>query len=171
MGDRRAQGATGTIKVKTISSIEHAVTMGGVLEPARCPRPGPRDAHGATMPTVHAVVVWWDLSASSQTIESLRQYLTEESVPAFSQVPGLRFKMWISDARASLWGAVLLWESAAAAQQPLPSRAAQLIGYPPTLSREFDVEATTEGRYEVQQLALQGLAFAASAIPDRQPSG
>ena len=123
------------------------------------------------MPTVHAVVVWWDLSASSQTIESLRQYLAEESVPAFSQVPGLRFKMWISDARANLWGAVLLWESAAAAQQPLPSRAAQLIGYPPTLSREFDVEATTEGRYEVQQLALQGLAFAASAIPDRQPSG
>jgi len=110
------------------------------------------------MPTVHAVVVWWDLSASSQTIESLRQYLAEESVPAFSQVPGLRFKMWISDARANLWGAVLLWESAAAAQQPLPSRAAQLIGYPPALSREFDVEATTEGRYEVQQLALQGLA-------------
>ena len=34
--------ATGTIKVKTISSIEYSVTMGGVLEPARRLRPPAR---------------------------------------------------------------------------------------------------------------------------------
>lgn len=109
---------------------------------------------------MHAVIVWWDLSASGQTIESLRTYLREQSVAAFSDVPGLRFKMWISDPDADRWGAVLLWESKEASEQPLPSRALELIGYPPTVAHSFDVEATTEGRFENPQLALLGLAFA-----------
>lgn len=108
---------------------------------------------------MHAVIVWWDLSASGQTIESLRTYLREESVSAFSEVPGLRFKMWLSDADANRWGAVLLWESEEAAQQPLPSRALELIGYPAAVAHSFDVEATTEGHYETPQLSLRGLAF------------
>ncbi|MFE0191576.1 hypothetical protein [Streptomyces sp. NPDC058989] len=112
---------------------------------------------------MHAVIVWWDLSASGQTIESLRTYLREESVSAFSEVPGLRFKMWVSDSEANRWGAVLLWESKEAAQQPLPSRALELIGYPATVAHSFDVEATAEGRYETQQLALLGLAFDGTA--------
>ena len=64
--------------------------------------------------------------------------------------------------------AVLLWESAEAALQPLPSRAAALIGCPPTQSHVFDVEATVEGRYEIGQLALRGLAFAAGPGADDQ---
>jgi hypothetical protein len=109
---------------------------------------------------MRTVIVWWDLSESAQTIESLRTYLLDESVAAFADVPGLRFKMWIADAETNRWGAVLLWESAEAAAQPLPSRAAALIGYPPTQSHVFDVEATVEGRYELAQLALRGVAFA-----------
>jgi hypothetical protein len=112
---------------------------------------------------VRTVIVWWDLSESAQTIESLRTYLLDESVTAFADVPGLRFKMWIADPETNRWGAVLLWESAEAAAQPLPSRAAALIGYPPAQSHVFDVEATVEGRYEVAQLAMRGLAFAAAA--------
>jgi hypothetical protein len=112
---------------------------------------------------MRAVIVWWDLSRSAQTIESLRAYLLDESVAAFAEVPGLRFKMWIADPQASQWGAVLLFETAEAAARPLPSRAAALIGYPPTQSHAFDVEATVEGRYEDAQLALRGLAFAQAA--------
>jgi hypothetical protein len=108
---------------------------------------------------MRAVIVWWDLSGSAQTIESLRAYLQDESVAAFAEVPGLRFKMWIADPQTDRWGAVLLWESAEAAGQPLPSRANELIGYPPVQSHVFDVEATVEGRYEVEQLAWRGLAF------------
>jgi hypothetical protein len=108
---------------------------------------------------VRAVVVWWDLSASGRTIESMRRYLREESVSAFSEVPGLRFRMWLSDPDADRWGAVLLWESEEAARQPLPSRALELIGYPATVQHTFDVEATVEGRYETQQLSRRGLAF------------
>jgi hypothetical protein len=94
------------------------------------------------------------------TIESMREYPREESVAAFSQVPGLRFKMWLSDPDTNRWGAVLLWESDEASRQELPSRALELIGYPPAAAHSFDVEATTEGRYETERLALQGLAFA-----------
>jgi hypothetical protein len=82
---------------------------------------------------MRTVIVWWDLSGSAQTIESLRAYLRDESVAAFAEVPGLRFKMWIADPETNRWGAVLLWESA---------EAAALIGYPPTQSHVFDVEAT-----------------------------
>ncbi len=109
---------------------------------------------------MRAEIVWWDLSASEQTIESMRDYLRRESVAAFSEVPGLRFKMWLSDSATNRWGAVLLWESEEASRQALPSRAVELVGYPPVLAHGFDVEATTEGRYETQRLALQGLAFA-----------
>jgi hypothetical protein len=42
---------------------------------------------------MRTVIVWWDLSESAQTIESLRMYLLDESVAGFAEVPGLRFKM------------------------------------------------------------------------------
>ncbi|NUV52342.1 YdhR family protein [Streptomyces coelicolor] len=90
----------------------------------------------------------------------MREYLREESIAAFSEVPGLRFKMWLSDPDTNRWGAVLLWESEGASQQALPSRALELIGYPPQVAHGFDVEATTEGRYETERLALQGPAVA-----------
>lgn len=112
-------------------------------------------------------IVWWDLSRSDQTIESLRAYLRDESVAAFADVHGLRFKMWISDPETNCWGAVLLWESAEAAAQPLPSRAGSLIGYPPTQIHAFDVEATVEGLYEVERLALRGRAFTPAAQSDQ----
>jgi hypothetical protein len=117
---------------------------------------------------MRTVIVWWDLSDSAQTIGSLRTYLRDESVTAFAEVRGLRLKIWIADPQTNRWGAVLLWESAEAAAQPLPSRAAALIGYPPTQSHVFDVEATVEGRYEVAQLAWRGLAFAAAG--DHRPA-
>ncbi len=108
---------------------------------------------------MHTVIVWWDLAESDQTIESLRTYLREESVAAFAEVPGLRLKMWLSDTETNRWGAVLLWESAEAAGAALPSRALELIGYPATAVHTFAVEATVEGRYDTEQLALRGAAF------------
>jgi hypothetical protein len=112
---------------------------------------------------LRADIVWWDLAASGQTIESMREYLRSESVSAFAEVPGLRFKIWISDPDANRWGAVLVWESADVSRQLLPSRALELIGYPPAVAHGFDVEATVEGRYEIEELSLRGLAFADAA--------
>jgi hypothetical protein len=104
-------------------------------------------------------LVLWNLADSKTTIEELRRYLREESVDQFEEVPGLRFKAWISDEATERWGAVYLWESEAAAAQVIPSRARELIGKDPDIGEEFDVEATIEGRFEIEELSRLGLAF------------
>jgi hypothetical protein len=103
--------------------------------------------------------VLWNLADSQTTIGELRRYLRDESVDAFEDVPGLRFKAWISDEVTDRWGAVYLWESAEAARQDLPSRARELIGKEPDIAEEFDIEATIEGGYAYEQLSRLGLAF------------
>ncbi len=109
--------------------------------------------------------ILWDLDGSDTTIEELRTYLREESVDAFSNVRGLRFKAWFSDATTNRWGAVYLWESAEHAQQKLPSRAREIIGKDPEVVDFFDVEATAEGVYEVASLSRRGLAFEGGPQP------
>ena len=104
-------------------------------------------------------LVLWNLADSKTTIEELRRYLRDESVDAFSEVDGLRFKAWISDEATERWGAVYLFESAEAASQPLPGRARDVIGKEPDIVEQFDVEATIEGRYEIDSLSRHGLAF------------
>jgi Putative mono-oxygenase ydhR len=103
--------------------------------------------------------VLWNLADSKTTIEELRRYLRDESVDAFSDVPGLRFKAWISDEATERWGAVYLWESPESAEQELPSRTRELIGKDPDLVEVFDIEATIEGRYGMEELSRLGLAF------------
>jgi hypothetical protein len=104
-------------------------------------------------------IVLWSLADSKTTIEELREYLRGESVDAFEEVPGLRFKAWVSDDVGERWGAVYLWESVEAAEQSVPSRARDLIGKDPDLAETFDVEATIEGRYFLDELSRRGLAF------------
>ena len=104
-------------------------------------------------------LVLWNLADSKSTIEELRRYLRDESVDAFEDVEGLRFKAWLSDPAGERWGAVYLFESVEAARQELPSRARELIGKEPDLVEEFDVEATIEGRYADEGLSRLGLAF------------
>ena len=90
-------------------------------------------------------LVLWNLADSKTTIEELRRYLRDESVDVFAEVPGLRFKAWISDEITERWGAVYVWESSEAAEQPVASRARELIGKDPDIAEIFDVEATVEG--------------------------
>jgi hypothetical protein len=103
--------------------------------------------------------VLWNLADSKTTIGELRRYLHDESVDQFADVPGLRFKAWISDEATERWGAIYLWESAEAAEQAVPSRARELIGKDPEIGETFDVEATIEGRFAVGELSRLGLAF------------
>jgi hypothetical protein len=105
--------------------------------------------------------VLWSLADSKTTIAELRRYLRDESVDAFADVPGLRFKAWISDEATERWGAVYFFESLEAAEQELPSRARELIGKDPDVAELFDVEATVEGRFAIEELSRRGLAFEA----------
>ncbi|HEY7196261.1 MAG TPA: YdhR family protein [Gaiellaceae bacterium] len=104
-------------------------------------------------------LVLWSLADSKTTVGELRRYLQDEAVDAFEEVPGLRFKAWISDEATERWGAIYMWESSEAAEQPLPSRARELIGKDPEIGEEFEVEATIEGRFEIEALSRLGLAF------------
>ncbi len=106
---------------------------------------------------VHFVL--WNLADSKTTIGELRRYLRDESVDQFAEVPGLRFTAWISDEATERWGAVYVWESAEAAEQALPSRVRELIGKDPEIGETFDVEATIEGKFAVEELSRRGLAF------------
>src|SRR5579875_2318444 len=87
-------------------------------------------------------LVLWSLADAQVTVAELRDYLRDEAVDAFAEVDGLLFKGWISDEAGERWGAVYVFESAAAAEQPLPSRARELIGKDPDLAEVFDLEAS-----------------------------
>jgi hypothetical protein len=100
--------------------------------------------------------VLWNLADSATSVEDLRHYLRDEAVDAFSTVPGILFKGWISDAGSERWGAIYVFESAEAAEQPLPSRARELIGKEPDIAEVFDLEASVSVS---DQLAHLGLVF------------
>jgi hypothetical protein len=104
-------------------------------------------------------LVLWNLADSKTNVGELRRYLRDESVDAFAEVPGLRFKAWVSDEATERWGAVYLWESVEASEQELPARARELIGKDPDIAETFDVEATIEGLFELERLSRRGLAF------------
>ncbi|MGW6721300.1 hypothetical protein [Streptomyces sp. NPDC055886] len=107
-----------------------------------------------------ATISWWDLAGSDQTIDSLRVYLRDEGVDPWEEIPGLRLKFWISDPATDRWGAVMLWDSAADLTAPMPpNRAAELIGYPPSVRMMSDVEAIVEGAHSGEPVD-RGLAFA-----------
>jgi hypothetical protein len=98
--------------------------------------------------------VLWNLADSKTNIEELRRYLRDEGVDSFDRVPGLLFKAWISDEATERWGAVYVWESRDAAEQPLPTRARELIGMDPEIAEVFDVEATVSVASELARLGL-----------------
>ena len=104
-------------------------------------------------------LVLWSLADSKTTIGELRRYLREESVDEFAAVDGLRYKAWLSDEVTERWGAVYVFESEAAAHRPMPGRARELIGKEPDIVEEFDLEASIEGQFAIEELSRRGLAF------------
>jgi len=104
-------------------------------------------------------LVLWNLAAADLSVADLRRYLRDESVPAFAEIPGLRLKLWVSDEHTDRWGAVYLFESREAAEQPLPSRVRELVGKDPDIVEEFDLEASIEGQFADEELSRRGLAF------------
>ncbi len=101
-------------------------------------------------------LVLWNLADTARTVAELREHLREEEAVAFTDVPGLRFKAWVSDDLTERWGAIELWESAEAADAEIPGRMRELIGKDPDIAETFDLEATLAGAPELSHL---GLAF------------
>jgi Putative mono-oxygenase ydhR len=99
-------------------------------------------------------LVLWNLADSKTNVDELRRYLRDEAVDSFDGLPGLLFKAWVSDETTERWGALYVWESHEAADQPLPSRARELIGKDPEIAEVFDVEATVSVASELGRLGL-----------------
>lgn len=107
-----------------------------------------------------AMIAWWDLDGSGQSVEALRGFLREEAEQAWSDIPGLLLKVWVADPEHNRWGAVMIWESEeAATTAQLPRSAGELIGRPLAFREWFDVEATVEGAHDLPSLAGLGLAL------------
>jgi hypothetical protein len=98
--------------------------------------------------------VLWNLADTLTTVTELRTYLQDEAVDAFADVEGLLFKGWISDELGERWGAVYVFESLAASEQPLPSRARELIGKDPDISEVFDLEASVSVSDRLDRLGI-----------------
>ena len=99
-------------------------------------------------------LVLWNLADSKTNVAELRRYLRDEAVDSFDRLPGLLFKAWVSDEITERWGAIYVWESREAADQPLPSRARELIGKDPEIGEVFDLEATVSVASELARLGL-----------------
>jgi hypothetical protein len=90
---------------------------------------------------VKAMVAWWDLTGSRESVDTLRVFIRDEEAH-WRDIPGLLLKVWISDRSSGRWGAVLLWESEEAAKSAvLPRSPAGAIGHPVDFRAWFDVEA------------------------------
>jgi hypothetical protein len=99
-------------------------------------------------------IVLWNLAESKTSVGEMRRYLQDEAVDAFAELPGLLFKAWLSDETSERWGAIYVWESVEAADQPLPSRARELIGRDPDVADVFDLEATVSVASQLSRLGL-----------------
>ncbi|MEV0967818.1 hypothetical protein [Microtetraspora glauca] len=109
---------------------------------------------------MYVSIVAWDLSRSAQTVDSLREYLRDYAVDAYSLLDGMRLKLWFANPDRQVWGAIYLWDSAAHMDGPARvSRAVELIGYPPTSVGVFELEAVAEGRSAYEALAGLGRAM------------
>ncbi|WP_063792421.1 hypothetical protein [Streptomyces atriruber] len=111
-------------------------------------------------------VAWWHLDGTPQTIESMREHLRDHTLDRWTQVPGLRLKIYFADQEQNRWGAVMLWETDE--RPPLdelpPNAALALIGRPPDIRATFQAEGTVEGLHDLASLQALGPAFAGTAL-------
>ncbi|MFG2092761.1 hypothetical protein [Streptomyces sp. NPDC048612] len=111
-------------------------------------------------------IVLWNLEKSDATVESLREYLRDYAVDAYSTLKGMRMKTWFADAEKGYWGAVYLWDGVNMENPLSVSRAIELIGYPPTTTSVFAVEAIAEGVSVIESFAGVGRAFEEASATD-----
>jgi hypothetical protein len=104
-----------------------------------------------------------DLGATHGSLDNLRTYVATRSIPKYRGMPGLRLKIYLSNASADLFGGVYLFEDAASLEAALPSLGSSIrdaSGRAPSFQR-FDVEAIIEGRHATPELLRSPVAATA----------
>ena len=101
----------------------------------------------------------WSLADSMTTVGELRRQLRDEAAADHAELDGLRLKLWLSDDSTERWGFVELYDTREEADVEPADRAQELIGKPPEVFEEFDLEGSVEGRSAFGELSRLGLAF------------
>ncbi|MFE7192732.1 hypothetical protein [Kitasatospora sp. NPDC057541] len=86
----------------------------------------------------YATVLWWDLTDSAMTVESLLGRLRQGPEPS---PEGDGAGRWLWDRAGNRWGRVVLWDPLEGRARPDDCPATELIGYPPTDCWSFELEA------------------------------
>lgn len=94
---------------------------------------------------MYAVVVWWDLAGSAQTIDSLHRRLPRQDRIAAGKDTPRHLVSWMHDRPGNRWGAVLMSESAEVVHWTVLLAATELIGYPPTDRWSFQLDPGPDG--------------------------
>ena len=100
---------------------------------------------------MHGLTVRWSLMDSPPgTADALRRYVTEESVPRFTGMPGLVQKTW-QLAPGGFFAGVYVWSTAQAREAFLeefranPSAVTQMVGNAPDIIQEWELVGVAVG--------------------------
>lgn len=108
-----------------------------------------------------AVLMQFELGATYRSLDDLRTYIAERSVPKYRDMQGLRLKVFLSDSDGDTFGAFYLWETESALEAALPDLGASVRNrwhIEPRMQR-FTVEAVVEGRHSTPDLSRVGQAM------------
>lgn len=108
-----------------------------------------------------ALLMQFELSATYGSLDALRTYIAERSVPKYRDMEGLRLKIFLSDTDSDTFGALYLWETESALEAALPelgNSVRKRWGIDPRM-RRFEVEAIVEGRHTTPDLSRIGHAM------------
>ncbi len=97
------------------------------------------------------LTIRWSLLGSPEgTDAALRAYVTDQSVPRFTGMPGLHQKIW-QMTEGGFFAGVFVWETAQARADFLawfranPSPVSQLVGHDPDIIQEWDLVGVASG--------------------------
>ena len=108
---------------------------------------------------MYVEIIAWDIRKFDVTFAELRRWVDQTAAAQYSTLAGVRLKMWFSDERKGIWGAVYLVDSIEATGPDkiprLPDGRTGPIGEPPTSVAWFDLEEFVVG--------VEGLDFPGEA--------
>ena len=108
-----------------------------------------------------ALLMQFELGATYGSLDDLRTYIAQQSVPKYREMQGLRLKIFLSDSDGDTFGALYLWETESALEAALPELGTSVRnrwGIEPRMQR-FTVEAVVEGRHSTPDLSRVGQAM------------
>jgi hypothetical protein len=112
---------------------------------------------------MYLAIVTFDLTHSSITYDTLRDWVVDKAMADFTALPGLRLKAWFSDELRRQWGAVYIVDNPMVLRPDnlprLPNGQTGPIGARPTSIQWLELEAFVAGPTGLDSLTEAGLSM------------